>query len=157
MNEKPRAFPAVSAFRKALFGGFRNPGQVSVKQINVVGAVIDQGGQILCAQRGPGGALGGMWEFPGGKIENGESPRDALIREIDEELHCEITVGDEVTTTRHEYDFGVVTLTTFWCELVAGTPTLTEHAEVRWLAPRELDQLEWAPADVPAVDIIRNA
>ena len=98
-----------------------------------------------------------MWEFPGGKIENGESPREALIREIDEELRCEVVVGDEVTTTTHEYDFGVVTLTTFWCELVAGTPTLTEHAEVRWLAPTELDQLEWAPADVPAVAIICSA
>lgn len=128
-----------------------------MKQINVVGAVINQDGRILCAQRGPGGRLGGMWEFPGGKIENGESPRDALIREIDEELRCEIAVGDEVTTTRHEYDFGVVTLTTFWCALVAGTPTLTEHAEVRWLGPDELDQLEWAPADVPAVEIICNA
>ena len=128
-----------------------------MKQIDVVGAVINQDGRILCAQRGPGGSLGGMWEFPGGKIENGESPRDALIREIDEELHCEIAVGDKVTTTRHEYDFGVVTLTTFWCALVAGTPKLTEHAEVRWLSPGELDQLEWAPADVPAVEIIRNA
>lgn len=130
---------------------------MSLKQINVVGAVIDQDGRILCARRGPGGSLGGMWEFPGGKIENGESPRDALIREIDEELHCEIAVGEMVTTTRHEYDFGVVTLTTFWCELVAGTPTLTEHAEVRWLRPDELDQVEWAPADVPAVEIVRSA
>jgi 8-oxo-dGTP diphosphatase len=130
---------------------------VTLKKINVVGAVIDQDGRILCAQRGPGGSLGGMWEFPGGKIENGESPRDALIREIDEELRCEIAVGDEVTTTSHEYDFGVVTLTTFWCELVAGTPTLTEHAEVRWLVPDELHQLEWAPADVPAVEIVRSA
>lgn len=130
---------------------------MSLKQINVVGAVINQDGRILCAQRGPSGSLGGMWEFPGGKIENGESPRDALIREIDEELHCEIAVGEKVTTTRHEYDFGVVTLTTFWCALVAGTPKLTEHAEVRWLSPGELDQLEWAPADVPAVEIIRNA
>ncbi len=134
------------------------PGKLGrVKQINVVGAVIERDGLILCAQRGPGGSLGGMWEFPGGKIENGESPRDALIREIDEELHCEIAVGDEVTTTRYEYDFGVVTLTTFWCELVSGTPTLTEHAEVRWLTRAELDQLDWAPADVPAVEIIRSA
>ena len=69
------------------------------KQINVVGAVIVRDGLILCAQRGPGGNLAGMWEFPGGKIEPGESPRDALVREIDEELRCEVVVGDEVTTT----------------------------------------------------------
>ena len=128
--------------------------RVGVKEISVVGAVISREGQVLCARRGPQGSLAGMWEFPGGKIEPGETPRDALIREIDEELGCEITVGDEVTTTRHVYDFGAVTLTTFWCELVDGTPTLTEHAEVRWLAPADLGQLEWAPADIPAVEII---
>ena len=131
--------------------------RVGLKQINVVGAVIVRDGQILCAQRGPKGSLGGMWEFPGGKIEAGETPREALIREIDEELHCEVTVGDEVTTTSYEYDFGIVTLTTFWCQLVSGTPTLTEHAEVRWLSPAEMDQLAWAPADVPAVEIIQAA
>jgi 8-oxo-dGTP diphosphatase len=127
------------------------------KQINVVGAVIARDGLILCAQRGPRGALGGMWEFPGGKIEPGESPRDALVREIDEELRCEVVVGQEVTTTTYIYDFGTVTLTTFWCELVSGTPTLTEHAEVRWLPPAELHGIEWAPADLPAVEIVRAA
>lgn len=127
--------------------------QVSLKQINVVGAVIVRDGQILCAQRGTG-SLAGMWEFPGGKIQAGESPRDALIREIDEELLCEVVVEDEVTTTSYEYDFGVVTLTTFWCELVSGEPTLTEHTAVQWLRPSELDQLDWAPADLPAVAIL---
>lgn len=130
---------------------------MSVRRINVVGAVIVNDGSILCAQRGPGGALAGAWEFPGGKIEPGETPREALIREIDEELGCTINVGDEITTTIHEYDFGVVSLTTFWCDLVSGTPTLTEHADVRWLGRHELDKLAWAPADVPAVDIIRTS
>lgn len=127
------------------------------KQINVVGAVIVRDGLILCAQRGPRGELGGLWEFPGGKIEPGESPHDALVREIHEELRCEVVVGQEVTTTTYPYDFGTVTLTTFWCELVSGTPTLTEHAAVRWLPPAELDSIEWAPADLPAVEIIRAA
>lgn len=126
------------------------------KQINVVGAVIEREGLILCAQRGQDSALGGMWEFPGGKIEAGETPREALEREIAEELHCEVEVGAEVTTTAHEYDFGVVKLTTFYCELVAGEPNLTEHAEVLWLEPRELGTLVWAPADIPAVDIIKG-
>lgn len=121
------------------------------KQINVVGAVIVDEGTILCAQRGPLGSLPGLWEFPGGKIEPDESPREALKREIDEELLCEVSVGDEVASTTHEYDFGIVTLTTFYCDLVAGTPQLTEHAAVRWLQPEALRQLEWAPADVPAV------
>lgn len=127
------------------------------KQINVVGAVIVRDGLVLCAQRGPSGALGGIWEFPGGKIEPGESPRDALVREIDEELRCEVVVGQEITTTTYLYDFGAVTLTTFWCELVSGIPTLTEHAAVRWLSPAELDSIEWAPADLPSVEIIRAA
>ncbi|MBH0098177.1 (deoxy)nucleoside triphosphate pyrophosphohydrolase [Salinibacterium sp. NSLL150] len=127
------------------------------KQINVVGAVIVREGLILCAQRGPGGALPGMWEFPGGKIEAGETPHDALAREITEELQCEVAVGELITTTSHEYDFGIVALTTFYCELLSGTPALTEHAEVAWLAPSELSSLEWAPADIPAVELLETA
>ncbi|MGY3127298.1 8-oxo-dGTP diphosphatase [Agrococcus sp. UYP33] len=124
------------------------------KQINVVGAVIVRDGEILCAQRGPG-TLAGMWEFPGGKVELGEAPQAALQREIDEELECEVHVGAHVATTTHEYDFGVVTLTTYYCDLLSGEPVLTEHAEVRWLAPADLSSLEWAPADVPAVNQIQ--
>ena len=124
------------------------------KQINVVGAVVIREGLILCAQRGPHGALPGMWEFPGGKIEADETPRDALAREIAEELECEVAVGELITTTAHEYDFGIVMLTTFYCELLSGTPVLTEHAEVRWLTPAELSALQWAPADIPAAKLI---
>lgn len=124
------------------------------KQIDVVGAVMLRNGTVLCAQRGPRGALAGMWEFPGGKIEPGESPRAALKREIGEELECVVAVGDELTTTTHTYDFGDVTLTTFWCEILSGTPKVTEHSSLRWLPPSELWELNWAPADVPAVKLI---
>ncbi len=127
------------------------------KQIDVVGAVIVRAGKILCAQRGPHGSLGGLWEFPGGKIERGESARAALEREIVEELKCRVSVADVVATTTHEYEFGIVTLTTFYCELVSGVPELTEHSEVRWLSPHELMDLAWAPADIPAVErIVRD-
>jgi 8-oxo-dGTP diphosphatase len=126
------------------------------KQIDVVGAVIIRDGLVLCAQRGADGALAGKWEFPGGKIEAGESARQALEREIIEELNCVVQVGEEVTTTRHEYDFGMVRLTTFYCVLVDGTPTLSEHAAVKWLAPSDILTLEWAPADVPAVEQIQR-
>ena len=129
-------------------------GAVSIKRINVVGAVIVRAGKILCAQRGPSGNLGGMWEVPGGKIEADETPREALVREIDEELLCKVVVGDEVTTTTYDYDFGRVTLTTFWCELLDGEPSLTEHDDVVWLSPEELPNLDWAPADRPAVELI---
>lgn len=80
---------------------------------------------------------------------------DALAREIAEELGCVVEVGDEVTTISQEYDFDVVNLTTFWCRLIEGAPDPTEHTGITWLAPAELDTLAWAPADIPAVALIR--
>lgn len=127
-----------------------------MREIDVVGAVIVDDGRVLCAQRGPDGTLAGLWEFPGGKIEEGEAPEDALTREIREELDCSISVGSKITTTAHEYDFGVVTLTTFYCELASGTPHANEHAKIDWFTPKELASLDWAPADIPAVDIISS-
>lgn len=127
-----------------------------VNEIAVVGAVIVSDGKVLCVQRAPGGSLPGMWEFPGGKIEREETPQAALQREIREELRCVIAVGDEVTTTSHAYDFGVVHLTTFYCDLVSGTPHLVEHADLVWSRPGELRGLEWAPADIPAVELVED-
>lgn len=126
------------------------------REIEVVGAVIVRGGLVLCVQRGPGGSLPGLWEFPGGKVESGEGAACALEREIEEELRCRLNVGSPVTTTAHEYEFGTVRLTTFYCELAEGEPELTEHTALQWLAPEDLDDLEWAPADVPAVAKIQR-
>lgn len=126
-----------------------------VKRIEVVGAVIVNQGRILCTKRGPG-SLEGFWEFPGGKLEPGESPEAALAREIREELGCTVQVGERVATTEHQYDFAVIVLTTFYCELIEGEPTLTEHTESAWLPPVELTTLTWAPADVPAVQQIQD-
>ena len=124
------------------------------KEIHVVGAVIKSNNKILCAQRGPGKALAYLWEFPGGKVEPGETDKEALEREIREELLCKIDVKNKVTTTLHEYDFGFVNLTTFECDLLEGEPVLTEHVAVKWLAVEELSTLEWAPADIPAIEIL---
>lgn len=124
------------------------------KQINVVGAVLTQGTKVLAAQRGEGMSLAGMWEFPGGKIEQGETPQQALRRELQEELNCIAEIGEKVTTTEHDYDFGTVILTTFFGTIVDQEPTLTEHTEVRWVEATDLGELPWAPADVPAVELV---
>lgn len=126
------------------------------KHIHVVGAVIIRDGLVFCAQRGSHGSLPGLWEFPGGKIEAGESPSVALEREISEELDCSIEVGEHITTTIHEYEFATVTLSTYYCRLVSGTPTPSEHADIRWLKPSALATIEWAPADIPAVHLIQT-
>lgn len=119
--------------------------------IRVVGAIIMRNGAILCAQRGPAGSLAGLWEFPGGKLEEGEAPEEALEREIREELGCVITVDRHVETTTHVYDFATISLATYLCTLMEGEPEPSEHSELRWVAPRALHELEWAPADLPAV------
>ena len=124
------------------------------KQIDVVGAVFVRRGSVFAARRGPDKAIPGAWEFPGGKIELGESPRDALVRELKEELLIDARVGAHLTTTAHAYDFGVVSLSTYLCELVSGDPVLTEHSEARWVAVEDLPSLDWAPADIPAVELL---
>jgi 8-oxo-dGTP diphosphatase len=124
------------------------------KNIYVVGAVIIEKGKILCAQRGTVKALPLKWEFPGGKIEEGDSPQEALRREINEEIHCKIVVGDLIEHTVYEYDFGIVHLTTYYCRLIEGEPVLTEHVSFKWLSPDKLRYLDWAPADIPAIEII---
>ena len=124
-----------------------------LKKINVVGAILVENGKILCAQRGEDKSLAYLWEFPGGKIETGETPQEALIRELQEELLIEVEVQSEkFEETSYQYDFGLVNLTTFICFLKSGTPQLTEHIAVDWLAHKELNNLKWAPADIPAVE-----
>jgi len=126
------------------------------KHVDVVGAIIVKDGSVLCAQRGPHGDLPHKWEFPGGKIEAGESPREALRREIDEELKCTVQVGDQVERTTYDYDFATITLITFYCELLDGEPQPTEHAQVLWSNPEAMSELDWAPADLPAIERIQQ-
>lgn len=121
-----------------------------MQQINVVGAIIVHEGKVLAAQKGSG-PLAGYWEFPGGKVEPGETLHDALVREISEEMACEVEAGGVVESTDYDYPFARIRLTTLLCRLTSGEPVAREHASVRWLSPGELLLLKWAPADLPAV------
>lgn len=127
------------------------------KYIKVVGAVIIENNKILCAQRSKSMSLPLLWEFPGGKIEQDESPEEALIRELKEEMNCVVEVAEKVTTTVHEYDFATIELTTYYTKISEGDIQLTEHNQIKWLTRSELSSLEWAPADIPAVELIKNS
>lgn len=123
-----------------------------LKEIFVVGAILIKDKKILCCQRGPGRSLAYKWEFPGGKIEAGETPIDALKRELQEELKIEVTILPEVfVDASYDYDFGRVHMKTFICHLKKGAPVLTEHVEIKWLSPESLAELDWAPVDIPTV------
>ncbi|MBF7150838.1 (deoxy)nucleoside triphosphate pyrophosphohydrolase [Bacillus toyonensis] len=125
------------------------------KKISVVGAVIfNENNDILCAQRSPTMSLPNYWEFPGGKVNRGEEPQAALVREIKEELDCTITVGGKVEEVEYEYENIIVHLTTYKARIVLGTPSALEHAELKWTSIKNLKYLEWAPADIPTVEAL---
>ncbi|WP_096199743.1 (deoxy)nucleoside triphosphate pyrophosphohydrolase [Bacillus sp. FJAT-45350] len=127
------------------------------KTVNVVGAVIfNSNKEILCALRSSTMTMPHLWEFPGGKIEEGEKAEDALVREIDEELGCEILVQDSVEDTTYEYEQINVRLLTFTCKIVKGSPVAKEHEELRWVPISFLSKLKWAPADISAVKTLEK-
>ncbi|HFI0304643.1 TPA: (deoxy)nucleoside triphosphate pyrophosphohydrolase [Streptococcus suis] len=129
---------------------------MSKKIINVVAAVIEKDGKIFCAQRPEEKSLGGYWEFPGGKLEIGETPEEALIREIKEEFDSEIEIISFLNEASYEYDFGIVTMKTYLSKLVDGELTLLEHQDSKWLPIEQLDELKWAPVDIPAVKCLQQ-
>jgi 8-oxo-dGTP diphosphatase len=126
-----------------------------MKTIRVVAAVIRDGERIFATQRGYGDYKDG-WEFPGGKIEEGETPQQALKREIMEELETEITVGELIDTIEYDYPNFHLSMDCFWCELVSGDLTLKEHEAAKWLDKNTLDSVDWLPADITLIDKIRT-
>lgn len=125
------------------------------KTIRVVAAVIVDGDKVFATQRGYGDFKGG-WEFPGGKIEVGETPQEALIREIKEELEVDIKVGDLIDTVEYDYPTFHLSMDCFWAEIVSGNLVLREHEAAKWLIKDELDSVAWLPADVTLVEKIKN-
>ncbi len=116
------------------------------KSIDVVAAIIIRDGLVFCTQRGYG-EWKGWWEFPGGKIESGETPEDALRREIREELQTEILVGEKLTVVEYDYPKFHLTMHCYFCTIISGSLTLLEHSASCWLPKDELSSLNWLPAD----------
>lgn len=127
-----------------------------MKKIEVVAAIIRKGNTIFATQRGYG-EFEGMWEFPGGKMEAGELPEAALAREIREELAVEISVGELLCTIDYDYPQFHLTMHCFMCHITTGTPQLLEHKSARWLSASDLDTVEWLPADIEVVGLLRKS
>jgi 8-oxo-dGTP diphosphatase len=132
-----------------------------MKKVRVVAAVIkteNKNGKpvIFATQRGYGAFKDG-WEFPGGKIEEGETPHEALKREIREELDTEISVGDLLDKIEYDYPTFHLSMDCFWCEVVEGNLVLKEHEDAKWLTVEELDSVEWLPADISLIEKIRQS
>jgi len=131
-----------------------------MKTIRVVAAVIrsvNEAGEniIFTTQRGYGEFKDG-WEFPGGKIEAGEKPEDALKREIMEELDTMVSVGDLIRTVEYDYPDFHLSMDCFWCEIVSGDLVLKEHEAARWITLGQIDEMDWLPADRELLDDIKN-
>lgn len=121
-----------------------------MKEVKVVAAIIQDGDKSFTTQRGYGEFKDG-WEFPGGKIEQGETPQQALKREIKEELDTEITVGNLLTVVEYDYPKFHLSMQCFLCTITSGKLTLKEHEAAKWLTRDQLDSVAWLPADVEVV------
>ena len=131
-----------------------------MKTVKVVAAVIkatnEKGESVIFAtQRGYGDFKDG-WEFPGGKIEDGETPQNALKREIMEELETEVSVGELIDTIEYDYPTFHLSMNCFWCDIISGELVLKEHEAAKWLTKNELDSVEWLPADISLIELIRT-
>ena len=121
------------------------------RHLRVACAIIEQEGKVLAAQRSATMTLPLKWEFPGGKIEAGESPEECLIRELKEELGINVFIGDALSPATHCYSDFTVTLYPFTCQLSGGLITMYEHHALKWIEPERMPELDWAAADLPVI------
>jgi len=126
------------------------------REVFVVAGAIVKDGKVFAAQRGNKGKTAFKFEFPGGKIEPGETPEQALARELREELSINVEVHELITAIVDEYDDVILHIDTYRCTLISGTPTLSEHIALAWSNKEELDKLEFSPADKPTLEKIKN-
>ncbi len=125
--------------------------------IHVVGAALIERGRCLAARRGEAMDQGGLWEFPGGKVEAGERPEEALARELREELGVECEIGPWLGRGESRVGERRIQLDVYRARMRSGTPSPREHAELRWIGPDEIDALQWAAADIPILPALRAA
>lgn len=124
--------------------------------VKVTAAILEKKGRIIIAQRKNSGHLSGKWEFPGGKIEYGETPEECLARELKEELGIDVTVGDYLGSNVHHYDHISIELMAYRACWVGGTVSMNDHKAHCWVTVNELVNYDFAPADVPFVDMLRR-
>ncbi|PKM78485.1 MAG: 8-oxo-dGTP diphosphatase MutT [Firmicutes bacterium HGW-Firmicutes-15] len=122
---------------------------------DVVAAILFKDEKVLIAQRANHDPLAGLWEFPGGKVEDGESPEESLIREMQEEFCIDVEVGEFFDSSTFQYDKGTIRLLTYMCRWTGGEIRSTVHQDYLWVAVKELDQYTFAPADRPLVEKLR--
>ena len=129
------------------------------KEVEVVAAIIKHNGKILCVQRGENKLdyISKKYEFPGGKMENGETKEQTVIREIQEELHMDIWTNEEFLSVRHEYPDFFLTMHSFICNCDDPTIHLTEHIDYKWLSVTDLGSLDWAAADIPIMEKLMHS
>ena len=127
----------------------------SRKTINVVAALIRDGKRVFATARGYGNYKG-WWEFPGGKVEPGESPEDALVREIREELDSEISIDEYISTIEYDYPEFHLSMRCYWCNLISGDLVLKEAEDAKWLDVDTIDSVKWLPADITLIDEIKK-